>query len=310
MKRFVLLLTLGVIALFLTACGSADAEEGDNSSETVTIEHELGTAEVDKNPENVVVFDFGMLDMLDAFDLPVQGVPQDSLPDYLSDYGSEDYENAGGLKEPDFEAVNAMDPDMIIISGRQQDLYEDFAEIAPTVYVETDSENYVDSIAHNAKIIGDVFGVQDQVDQRISDIENQVSEVNDLASDSEETGLITLATGGKVSAYGSGSRFGMIHDALGVKPVDDSIETSTHGQNISFEYIVEQDPDHLFVIDRDKVVNGEAAAKETIENDLIKGTTAYQEDQIHYLDPQYWYLADGGLQAVENMIEEVHNALQ
>jgi len=35
----------------------------------------------------------------------------------------------GTLKEPDFEAVNAIQPDLIIISGRQQDSYNNFKKL-------------------------------------------------------------------------------------------------------------------------------------------------------------------------------------
>ena len=54
-----------------------------------------------------------------------------------------------------------------------------------------------------------------------------------------------------MSAYGPNSRFGLVHDVLGYKAVDEKIDVSTHGQNITFEYIVEKNPDVLFVIDRD-----------------------------------------------------------
>ncbi|GJM75014.1 hypothetical protein HMSSN036_72300 [Paenibacillus macerans] len=60
-----------------------------------------------------------------------------------------------------------------------------------------------------------------------------------------------------MSAYGPGSRFGLIHDVFGVPAVDDTIEASTHGQSISFEYVAEKNPDYLFVVDRDAVVTEE-----------------------------------------------------
>ncbi len=93
-------------------------------------------------------------------------------------------------------------------------------------------------------------------------------------------------------------------------PVDENIEASTHGQSISFEYIVEKDPDFLFVIDRTAVVGGESSAKEVIENDLVKNTKAYKEGNIVYLDPNYWYLSGGGLVSVSEMILEVGAAVE
>lgn len=48
---------------------------------------------------------------------------------------------------------------------------------------------------------------------------------------------------------------------FGFKAADEGIEKSTHGQIITFEYILETNPDILFVIDRDAAVNAEANAK-------------------------------------------------
>src|SRR5699024_12809690 len=68
---FVMLL---ICIAFGTACsasndrGSADA---DTENETITIEHELDTTEVMKNPETVVVFDFGILDSMDQLGLEI-----------------------------------------------------------------------------------------------------------------------------------------------------------------------------------------------------------------------------------------------
>ena len=62
--------------------------------------------------------------------------------------------------------------------------------------------------------------------------------------------LIILANEGKISAYGPGSRFGILHDVFGFGAVDPNIEVSTHGKDISNEYIVEMNPDYLFVVDR------------------------------------------------------------
>ena len=87
----------------------------------MTIKHELGETTVTKNPEKVVVFDFGMLDTLDELGIEVAGLPQSNIPSYLSKYEDEKYANLGSLKEPDFEAIHALKPDVIFISGRQSD---------------------------------------------------------------------------------------------------------------------------------------------------------------------------------------------
>ncbi|CDQ20936.1 siderophore ABC transporter substrate-binding protein [Halobacillus karajensis] len=311
MKKITWMIMAGLL-LLLAACGNEGEAEGTSEEkeekEKVTIDHKLGETTVEKNPEKVVVFDFGTLDTLDELGVEVAGVPKDSLPSYLSDYNGDDYAHVGGLKEPDFEEIYEVAPDLIIISGRQMDLYEEFAEIAPTIYVELDAENYMESFEGNVKMLAEIFDKEEEAQEKLSTIENHVESLKEKTAEAE--GLIVLSNGGKVSAYGEGSRFGILHDTFGVQAVDKTIDVATHGQNVSFEYILEQNPEYLFVIDRDAVVNDEPAAKQTIENDLVKQTTAYEEGQIVYLDPNYWYLSGGGLQSVQGMVDEIESSMK
>lgn len=313
MKKLSFYLMLVVLALFVVACGSESSNDDGNAEETnvdtVTITHELGEATVNKNPEKVVVFDFGVLDSLDELGVEVTALPKMNVPPYLSKFEDDKYENVGTLKEPDFEKLSEIQPDLIIISGRQADLYDQLAEIGPTIYVAIDTANYLDSFKNNMKILGEIFEKEAEIDEKIAEVEEAIATVNEKATASGKKALIVLANEGKVSAYGPNSRFGFIHDVLGVPPVDENIEASTHGQSISFEYIVEQNPDVLYVIDRGAAVADDASAKEVIENDLVKNTTAYQDGNIFYLDPSYWYLSGGGLVSVKEMVNEIDESL-
>jgi len=310
-RKSYFLIIMASLLLILAACGGTDDNtSGANGGETVTIKHELDEITVNKNPEKVIVFDFGMLDTLDHLDIPIIGVPQMNIPSYLSKYESDEYENVGGLKEPDFEKIHALQPDLIIISGRQMELYEDFAEIAPTLFIQLDTANYIDSFKHNVKLIGEIFDQEDVVEEELGKIDAAISELQEKSAENDVSALIVLSNGGKVSAYGPGSRFGIVHDVFGIEAVDPSIDVATHGQNISFEFIVEKNPDYLYVIDRDAAVNGESQAKEVIENDLVANTTAYKEGQIFYLNADYWYLSGGGLISVQEMINEISQSFE
>ncbi|MBD8006461.1 siderophore ABC transporter substrate-binding protein [Bacillus norwichensis] len=317
MKKWTLVLVLFIAALIFTACGTKEeSQSGEKDSngtekqtEEITIKHEYGEAKIKENPKNVVVFDFGVLDTLDELGVEVKGVPQTAIPAYLEKYAGEEYTNVGSLKEPDFEAVHELKPDVIFISGRQAELYDQFAEIAPTVYMGVDDAKYMESFEDNMNTIGEIFGKEDQVKSELEDIENQVSAVKEKAESLDKKALIVLANEGKVSAYGSKSRFGLIHDVAGFKQVDENIEVSTHGQGISFEYILEKNPDILFVIDRNAAIEENAEpAKKAIENDLVKKTNAYKDGKIIYLDADYWYLSGGGLKSMKEMVKSVEQA--
>ncbi|MEH7107871.1 siderophore ABC transporter substrate-binding protein [Bacillus sp. JJ1764] len=318
MRKWSLLGIIFSIILVLAACGSkeeASSKEhsggGNKTEETkeVTIKHQYGEAVIKKNPKNIVVFDFGILDTFDELGIEPTGVPQAIIPGYLKKYGDKKYTNVGSLKEPDFEAIHALKPDVIFISARQAELYDQFAEIAPTVYVGLDYANYMSSFEKNMKLVGEIFGKEDEVAAELKDIDTSVEKLNKKASGLDQKGLILLSAEGKMSAYGPSSRFGVIHDVFGVKAADDKIEVSTHGQSVSFEYIMEKDPEVLFVIDRNVAIGGEAGAKKTMENELVKKTAAYKNDKIVYLDPEAWYLSGGGLKSVKAMVKEIEEAL-
>jgi len=310
-KLFSLIISLSII-LVLAACGNSEESSSGNGSNTkqVTIKHELDDTKVDVNPENVVVFDFGVLDTLDKLGIEVAGVPQANIPSYLSKYKDSKYENVGSLKEPDFEALANMGPDLIIISARQMEMYEEFKKIAPTVYLALDYTKYMDSFKENMKVIGQIFDKEKEVEGEVAKIDASINELKNKASSNNKNALIILANDGNISAYGPNSRFGIIHDVFGVKPVDSNIEVSTHGQTISNEYIVEKNPDYLFVIDRGAAVGGESSAKAVVENNLVKETDAYKNGNIVYLSPDFWYLSGGGLVSVQEMVNEISEALK
>lgn len=316
MKKWLLIAFTLMIVAVLAACGSTEetteSDTANAETEEMTVKHELGETTFNKNPEKVVVFDYGVLDSLDKLGVEaVAGVPQASLPAYLEKYGeTEKYENVGTLKEADFEAINAMKPDLIIISGRQADMYEEFTEIAPTVHIAVDTEDYMGSFKENMTTLGEIFGKADQVTEELAAIDAQIEEVKATVSESDEKALITLANEGKVSAYGAASRFGLIHDVFGVKQADEGIEASTHGQSISYEYILETNPDMMFVVDRNAVIGNETNAADSLENELVQKTNAYKNDKIIYLDPDYWYLSGGGLQSVTQMVTDVQSAFE
>lgn len=299
-----------MISILVAACGGN--QNATDSGEKITIKHKLGETSIPKNPTRIVVFDYGILDSLDRLGVEVAGVPQNNLPTYLSKYKDKKYTNIGSLKEPDFEKISQLQPDLIIISGRQEPVYKELSEIAPTIHLGVDVTKYIDSFKTNMQTLGTIFNKTDEINKELTTIEQSIEKVKTKATETNKKGLVILANDNKVSGYGPSSRFGLIHDTLGVTPVDTTLKASTHGQNISFEYIVEKNPDYLFVIDRGAVVQGSAntSAKQVVENDLVKKTKAYQSDSIIYLDPNYWYLSGGGLVSVAEMIKEIEAALK
>lgn len=337
MKKNILITVMALfMVVVLAACGSNNAATSNNNTSSnnapatvqpsveptvepsaepaeLTFKHALGETMVKKNPQKVVVFDFGSLDTLDKLGVEIAALPKGSIPSYLSKYSDAKYEDIGDMFEPDFEKINSLSPDLIIVSGRQQEIYEELSKIAPTLYVAVDNANYLQSFTENVKTLGEIFGKETEVDAELATINADIQKLHDAAAATQKKALVILANEGKISAYGTGSRFGVIHDVFGFTPADANIEVSTHGQSVSYEYVLEKNPDYLFVIDRGAVVkseNGQASpAKEAVENDLVKKTNAFKEGKIVYLDPNYWYLSGGGLISVSEMIKEAQSVV-
>lgn len=297
--------------LMLSACSQTSAEAQDASgSETVTVDHAQGTTEVPVNPETVYTFDLGVLDSLDALGVQVDGVPQANLPASLEEYGADTVTNIGTLQEPDFEAVSEGAPDLIIISGRAAGHYQELSKIAPTIDLSVDAADPMASFKQHSTSLGGIFQKEADVEEKLAAIDADI-EATKAAAANAGNGLVVMTSGGELTAYGAGSRFGLIHDVLGVQTAADVKSDGRHGEAISFEYIAEKNPAHLFVIDRDAAIgeSGEAAAA-VLDNELVNGTDAAANGNIHYLDSTQWYIVGYGLNNVDAMVNAVGDALK
>lgn len=286
-------------------------ESALGNKEMVTVTDRKGEIEVPKNPERVVVLDYGSLDIMNTIGKEPIGLAKSNLTNYLSKYKDDKYENVGTLKEIDMEKINELQPDLIIIEGRQESFYDELKKIAPTIMLGTDGSDHFGSLETNVKAISTIYGLENEMQEKLDSLYERIEKVNKKITADNKTALVTIVNEGKMSVFGKGSRFGVMYDKFGFNPADDKIEVSNHGQNISYEYLVSKNPDYLFVIDRGIVAGGnQKPAKDVVENDLTKKTKAYKDGNIIYLDTQVWYLGGSGLMSTELMIEEIEKALQ
>ncbi|MYL43263.1 siderophore ABC transporter substrate-binding protein [Virgibacillus salexigens] len=284
----------------------SNSEGRDGSSYT------FEDVEFESMPENIVVFDYGMLDTLDALGVEgIVGVAKGStLPSHLEKYASDEYTNIGTLKEPLLEDIAALEPDVIFISGRQSAFYDQLKEITPNVvFVGTQQDDYWNTFQESVNIAATMFDKEQEADEYLAEFDSALEEVNELAGN-YETSLVTMYNEGNLSGFASNSRFGYLYDVYGFNPVTEDIESSSHGSNFGFEALLEFDPEVLFVIDRTAAIGGDSNINKDMENDIIKQTKAYKNDQIIYLDGPLWYLSGGGLQSEMDKINEILDELK
>ncbi|MCD7060801.1 siderophore ABC transporter substrate-binding protein [Pelagibacterium xiamenense] len=279
-------------------------------AQDITVTHAQGDTTLDGVPEKVFSYDIASVDTLEALGISVDGVPDANFPDHLSAYESGDVLKIGSLFEPDYELVNAEQPDLVIVAGRSSAAFPDLSAIAPTVDLSVDWTDFPGTIKARSETLGEIFGKEDEVSALISEIDADMAAVNAKAPEAGNA-LIIMVNGGRISAYGPGSRFGWLHDDLGIVPAIEDVEAATHGEAVSFEFLLETDPDWLFVIDRDAAVGTEGGqpAEQVLDNDLVHQMSAWQNDRVLYLDPVNFYIVNGGLNALGEMVTQVGEAI-
>ena len=286
----------------------------NQKQETVAVNHLQGTTVVPKNPKRVVVMDIGVLDSLDYLDIHPEMLATCSsyLPKYIDKY-KDNTVDIGQMKNVDIEKINATKPDLIIISGRQSPYYKQLSEIAPTIDLSIDNNNYLVSFENKMRILGEIFDKEDMVTNRLFAIKSKIDTIRADSRNKNKYGLLVLTTGNSLHAYGPGMRYSFVFDVFGLQTVvnkDRNEDTkSPGGKTISYEYILETNPDYIMVIDRDFSVNLGESAKRLFDNDLIKKTKAYQTNNIYYLDSDIWYLSGGGLESIDIMMDDISNIL-
>lgn len=289
----------GVCLAMLLGAGAVQAE-------TVMVTHSSGQTQVPVQPQKVVVLDWSTLDTLAQLGVTVSGIPSSNPPDVLKQYRDGDFIRAGSLFEPDLEVLQNTQPELIILGRRAQGKYEEVTAFGTTIDLTPDPNDLLGSVERNTLLLGEIFGKKEKAAELVAQLKASVDELRELTSEQGD-GLLILTTGGRMAAFGKGTRFGLIHDVFGVEQAVDELKAGRHGQSVSFEFLLEADPDWLFVMDRDAAIGREGtAAAELMDNELVAATSAGSQEQIVYLDPASWYLLDNsGIGVMQNSVDEL-----
>lgn len=272
-------------------------------AQSVTVDTFVGTVEIAAQPDNIAVFDIAAFDTLNALGVSVEGLVRPVFLEYL-ETAAKDTVPVGSLFEPDFEAVFALKPDLVIAGGRSSGQVSELSRIAPTIDMTIGEDTVADGLARLASY-GVLFDKQAQAAELAAGFDSKLSDVR-AAVAGQGSALIVMTNGPKVSAYGTGGRFGWLHDALNLPEAVESVEQNTHGEAISFEFIREANPDILLVVDRLAAVGQDGdSARTTLDNALVHETRAWQTGRVIYLSPAPIYISGGGIQSMTVTLDEI-----
>lgn len=310
----------------LAACGSSQddtAQGGDaaaDSVETVQItDSQDREVSVPLEPQTVVVTDWSSIRTLTDLGIEVDAVPMPNgdLPEDLATYASEDVPKIGDVFEPDYEAIAAMEPDLVIVGSRSgtPEVVAEFEKFTPAVLdmsVRTeDPAEVVEETGERVRQLGEVFGVEDDADAMMTDLEEQIAQTREEVVEMDSTAMFVQVSEGTVSAYGPTSRFGFLYEGFGFEPTDAPVDDEgSHGEEISQEFFVEYNPGTVFVLDRSKAIGEDAdPALDILDNDLVGSTDAAKNDRIVEVDGFSWYLASSAPSSLQQMVDDVRAAL-
>lgn len=322
MKKLLTLLLAMVMVLSMAACGSNEEKNNTNNAsneeqkpETITITCLNGVSEeieleVPYDPQRIVTLDAASLDILSNLGLTDRVVGTTTPEAYLEEYVTE-ATNVGTAKTFDAEAIMECEPDIIFMAGRGSDYYDTLAEIAPVVRL-TVSGAVVEGTYANAKTIASIFGMEEEMSEKLNAYDERIAALQVIAEG--KNAIVGMCTSGSFKLLGNDGRCSIIGNELGFNNigVEANVDTSAHGNEASFEYIVDKNPDYIFVLDRDKATNAEGAqlAKDIMENDLVMSTDAYKNGNMIIMENAgVWYKAEGGFTALGIMLEDLENVL-
>lgn len=307
-KKWLPLLQTALVITFATAAGHGMAQDA-----SIKVHHAKGEATLQIQPTKTAVFDLPTLDNMQALGIQASAVANSRFPDFLAAYNEESIPRVGSLFEPDHEALGKVAPDLIFVGGRSSAKFDDVLKIAPTLDMSVDSQSPLKSIERNVNTLGKLFGKEPQATASLQKLN---ASVDALKAKSAKAGnaMLILSIGDKASAFGPGSRFGLIYDVFGFTPnsaVKDLSTTDRHP--FKLEDIAKADPDWLFVIDRHAATGSNSdkpSSKEILEKSIIGQTRAAKNNQIVYVDPYNWYiLGSAGLTSMQQNIEQISAAL-
>ncbi len=297
------------LSLAFFAFGSSIASIA--SAESIQATHLHGQVSIPKNPKRVAVMDFSVLDNMMSLGVQADmAITKKLIPDYLAQYRDGKYVDLGSMKEFNLERVNEFKPDLIIISTRQSDHYEELSKIAPVYVVDRMSKDQMAEAKKNIEMIGKIFGKEAEAAKALAELDAVLAAAQQKAAQVGKKALFVMVNDGKLSVFGSQSRFASLpFDNMGVAQSDPNIKPDKYGQLVNYEYIAIKNPDIIYILDRSKAIGEQAGSAKMLSNPLVKTTKAVKNGAVVMLDPALWYITGSGIQSLKTMIEQIKSVL-
>ncbi|WP_455443957.1 ABC transporter substrate-binding protein [Streptococcus salivarius] len=304
MKKINLLYLLAILAIisglllyYLPDMTSGHNAESNKTSQTFkekTIVHDFGTTELKKAPKRIVILDNLYGEILDPLDItPVGATTGQTDSQEFSTLFKKQYKDAkvisvGWQGNPDLDKIAELKPDLILMTGEQEDLYEELSDIAPTVGYQINTDENWDYHETSLKV-AEIFDKRDEMKKDLDrlDAREAVFAENVKAKFGNQKLMYLRVTDNDIRYYAYG-HFGYLYDTYHFNRAE------TFNPDDMFQVI---DPDKLKDINPDLLIV-QADSQELLDNKLKYSPVwtslkAVQNNKVIYADYSTYMLGFG-----------------
>ena len=293
----ILAIISGLLLYYLPDMTSGHNAESNQTSQTFkekTIVHDFGTTKLKKVPKRIVILDNLYGEILNPLDItPVGATTGQADSQELSTLFKKQYKDAkvvsvGWQGNPDLDKIAELKPDLILMTGEQEDLYEELSEIAPTVGYQINTDENWDYHETSLKV-AEIFDKRDEMKKDLDrlDAREAVFAENVKAKFGNQKLMYLRVTDNDIRYYAYG-HFGYLYDTYHFNRAE------TFNPDDMFQVI---DPDKLKDINPDLLIV-QADSQELLEhklknNPVWSSLKAVQNNKVIYADYSTYMLGFG-----------------
>lgn len=293
----ILAIISGLLLYYLPDMTSGHNAESNNTSQTFkekTIVHDFGTTELKKVPKRIVILDNLYGEILDPLHItPVGATTGQADSQEFSTLFKKQYKDAkvvsvGWQGNPDLDKIAELKPDLILMTGEQEDLYEELSEIAPTVGYQINTDENCDYHETSLKV-AEIFDKRDEMKKDLDrvDAREAVFAENVKAKFGNKKLMYLRVTDNDIRYYAYG-HFGYLYDTYHFNRAE------TFNPDDMFQVI---NPDKLKDINPDLLIV-QADSQELLDNKLKNNPVwsslkAVQNNKVIYADYSTYMLGFG-----------------
>ena len=304
MKKINLLYLLAILAIIsglllyylpdMTSRHNAESNKASQTFKEKTIVHDFGTTKLKKVPKRIVILDNLYGEILNPLDItPVgattgQADSQEFSTLFKKQYKDTKVVSVGWQGNPDLDKIAELKPDLILMTGEQEDLYEELSEIAPTVGYQINTDENWDYHETSLKV-AEIFDKRDEMKKDLDrvDAREAVFAENVKAKFGNQKLMYLRVTDNDIRYYAYG-HFGYLYDTYHFNRAE------TFNPDDMFQVI---DPDKLKDINPDLLIV-QADSQELLENKLKNNPVwsslkAVQNNKVIYADYSTYMLGFG-----------------